>query len=33
MAQLAVKFGVFVVEAPGIGLRYEWLSVIALGVL
>ena len=32
MAQLAITFGIFVVEASGIGLEYEWLSVIALGV-
>jgi len=32
MAQLAITMGVFTVEASGIGLEYEWLSVIALGV-
>ena len=32
MAQLALTLGIFVVEASGIGLEYEWLSVIALGV-
>ena len=30
MAQLAITLGVFTVEASGIGLEYEWLSVIAL---
>lgn len=32
MAQLAITVGVFTVEASGIGLDYEWLSVIALAV-
>ena len=32
MAQLAITLGILTVEASGIGLEYEWLSVIALGV-
>ena len=32
MAQVAFTLGVFTVEASGIGLEYEWLSVIALSV-
>ena len=32
MAQVAITLGIFTVEASGIGLEYEWLSVIALSV-
>lgn len=32
MAQVAITLGIFTVEASGIGLKYEWLSVIALSV-
>ena len=32
MAQLAITLGIFTVEASGIVLEYEWLSVMALGV-